>query len=85
MTNKWGSDGNSERLYFLFFLASKITADGDCSHEIKRCLLLGRKALINLDSHRTEKVSFHSKSQRKPMPKNAQTTAQLHSSHTLVK
>ena len=34
---------------FLFF-GSKITADGDCSHEIKRCLLLGRKAMINLDS-----------------------------------
>ena len=33
-----------------FFLGSKITADGDCSHEIKRCLLLGRKAMINLDS-----------------------------------
>ena len=32
------------------FLDSKITADGDCSHEIKRCLLLGRKAMINLDS-----------------------------------
>ena len=32
------------------FLASKITADGDCSHEIKRCLLLGRKAMTNLDS-----------------------------------
>ena len=31
-------------------LASKITADGDCSHEIKRCLLLGRKAMTNLDS-----------------------------------
>ena len=38
--------GNSERL----FLGSKITADGDCSHEIKRCLLLGRKAMTNLDS-----------------------------------
>ena len=35
--------------YFLF-LGSKITADGDCSHEIKRCLLLGRKAMTNLDS-----------------------------------
>ena len=35
---------------FFFFLASKITADGDCSHEIKRCLLLGRKAITNLDS-----------------------------------
>ena len=32
------------------FLGSKITADGDCSHEIKRCLLLGRKTLMNLDS-----------------------------------
>ena len=32
------------------FLGSKITADGDCSHEIKRCLLLGRKAMINLDN-----------------------------------
>ena len=34
----------------LFFLGSKITADGDCSHEIKRCLLLGRKDMTNLDS-----------------------------------
>ena len=34
----------------LIFLGSKITADGDCSHEIKRCLLLGRKAVTNLDS-----------------------------------
>ena len=34
----------------LFFFGSKITADGDCSHEIKRCLLLGRKAMTNLDS-----------------------------------
>ena len=34
----------------LFFLSSKITADGDCSHEIKRCLLLGRKVVTNLDS-----------------------------------
>ena len=39
--------GNSVRLYFG---GSKITADGDCSHEIKRCLLLGRKAMTNLDS-----------------------------------
>ena len=36
-------------IYFLF-LASKITADGDCSHEIKRCLLFGRKVMTNLDS-----------------------------------
>ena len=45
--NRWGDSGNSVRLYFL---GSKITADGDCSHEIKRCLLLGRKVMINLDS-----------------------------------
>ena len=43
----WGNSGNSIRLYFL---GSKITADGDCSHEIKRCLLLGRKIMTNLDS-----------------------------------
>ena len=47
MANRWGDSGNSDRLYFG---GSKITADGDCSHEIKRCLLLGRKAIINLDS-----------------------------------
>ena len=47
MTNRWGNSGNSDRLYFR---GSKITADGDCSHEIKRRLLLGRKAMTNLDS-----------------------------------
>ena len=46
MANRWGNNGNSDRFYFL---GSKITADGDCSHEIKRCLLLGRKAMTNLD------------------------------------
>ena len=45
MGNRWG---NSVRLYF--FLSSKIAADGDCSQEIKRCLLLGRKVMTNLDS-----------------------------------
>ena len=45
--NRWENSGNSVRLYFL---GSKITADGDCSHEIKRHLLLGRKVLTNLDS-----------------------------------
>ena len=45
MGNRWG---NSVRLYFLE--GSKITADGDCSHEIKRRLLLGRKVMTNLDS-----------------------------------
>ena len=47
MENRWGNSGNSVRLYFL---GSKITADGDCSHEIKRRLLLGRKVMTNLDS-----------------------------------
>ena len=46
MGNRWGNSGNSVRLCF----GSKITADGDCSHEIKRCLLLGRKVMTNLDS-----------------------------------
>ena len=47
MGNRCGNSGNSVRLYFL---DSKITADGDYRHEIKRCLLLGRKVMINLDS-----------------------------------
>ena len=47
MANRWGNNGNSDRLYFL---GLKITSDGDCSHEIKRCWLLGRKSLTNLDS-----------------------------------
>ena len=46
MANRRGNNGNSDRLYFL---GSKITADGDCSHEIKRRLLLGRKAMTSLD------------------------------------
>ena len=44
---RWGNSGNSVRRYFL---GSKITADGDCSHEIKRRVLLGRKVMTNLDS-----------------------------------
>ena len=47
MANRWGNNGNSDRLYFL---GSKITADSDCINEIKRCLLLGRKTMTNLDS-----------------------------------
>ena len=43
MANRWGNNGNSQRRYF-------ITADGDCSHEIKRHLLLGRKAMRNQES-----------------------------------
>ena len=47
MVSRWGNNGNSDRLYSL---GSKITADGDCSHKIKRCLLLRRKVMTNLDS-----------------------------------
>ena len=47
----WQIDGETEETVTDFiFLGFKITADGDCSHEIKRCLLLGRKVMINLDS-----------------------------------
>ena len=47
----WEIDGETgETVSDFIFLGSKITADGDCSHEIKRCLLLGRKAMTNLDS-----------------------------------
>ena len=47
----WQIDGETmETVRDFIFLLSKITADGDCSHEIKRCLLLGRKAMTNLDS-----------------------------------
>ena len=48
MANRWGNSGNCERLYFGG--GCKITADGDCSHEIKRCLLLARKVMTNLES-----------------------------------
>jgi len=48
MRNRWGNSRNRVRLYF--WGGSKITADGDCSHEIKRRLLLGRKVMTNLDS-----------------------------------
>ena len=47
MENRWGNNGNSDRL---ILGGSKITADGDCSHEIKRCFLFGRKAMTNLHS-----------------------------------
>ena len=47
----WQIDGGKvETVTDFIFLGSKITVDGDCSHEIKRCLLLGRKAMTNLDS-----------------------------------
>ena len=47
MANRWINSGDSGHF---MFLGSKITADGDCSHEIKRCLLFGRKVMTNLDS-----------------------------------
>ena len=47
MANRWGNNGNNARLYFL---GSKITANGDCSQEVKRRLLLGDKAMTNLGS-----------------------------------
>ena len=47
----WQRDGETmETVADFIFLGSKITADGDCSHEIKRCLLRGRKVMINIDS-----------------------------------
>ena len=47
----WQIDGEPvETVADFIFLGSKLTADGDCSHEIKRCLLLGRKVMTNLDS-----------------------------------
>ena len=50
-TTSWHIDGETvETVTDCIFLGSKITADGDCSHEIKRCLLLGRKVMTNLDS-----------------------------------
>jgi len=49
--SSWQIDGETmERITDFIFLGSKITGDDDCSHEIKRCLLLGRKAMAKLDS-----------------------------------
>ena len=58
MANRRESNGNSDRL---FVLGSKITADGDCSHEIKRYLLLGRKAMTNLDSMLKSRITLPTK------------------------
>ena len=50
-TTSWEIDGETvETVSDFIFLGSKITTNGDCSHEIKRCLLLGRKVMTNLDS-----------------------------------
>ena len=58
----WQMDGETvETVADFIFLGSKITADGDCSHEIKRCLLLGRKVMTNLDSILKSRHYFVSK------------------------
>ena len=60
----WQIGEKVEAVTVFIFLASKITADGDCSHEIKRCLLFGRKAMINLDSIlKSNKLRQHIKKQ----------------------
>ena len=51
LITSWQTEGEKvEAVTDFIFLGSKVTVDGDCSHEIKRCLLLGRKAMTNLDS-----------------------------------
>ena len=56
----WEIDGETvETMFRLYFLGSKITADGDCSHEIKRCLLLERKVMKNTDRDITLPTKVH--------------------------
>ena len=50
LITSWQIEGKQWKQWYFIFLGSKITADGDCSHKIKRWLLLGRKAMANLDS-----------------------------------
>ena len=59
MANRWINNGNSERFYSFF--GFKITADGDCSHEIKRCLLLGRKTMTDLDILKSRDITLLTK------------------------
>ena len=65
----WEIDGETvETVSDFNFLGSKITADGDCSHEIKRCLFLGRKVMTNLDSMlKSRDVIFPTKVQRQSL------------------
>ena len=60
MANIWGNNGKSDRFYFIF-LGSKITADGDYSHEIKRHLLFGIKVMTNIDGILKSRDMFSSK------------------------
>ena len=58
----WQIDGETMETVTDYFLGSRITADGDCSHEIKRCLLLGRKFITNLDSvFKNRDITFFNK------------------------
>ena len=58
----WEIDGETVESSDCIFLGSRITADGDCSHEIRRCLLLGRKVMTNLDSIlRSRDITFPTK------------------------
>ena len=58
----WQIDGEMmETVTDFIILGSKITANGDCSHEIKRCLLLGRKAMTNLDSLKNKDITLPTK------------------------
>ena len=58
----WQINGETMEKMRLYFLSSKITADGDCSHEIKRCLLLGRKVMTNLDNIlKSREITFANK------------------------
>ena len=63
LITSWQLDGETvETVTDFIFLGSKITADSDCSHEIKRCLLLGRRVMINLDSIlKTRDITFPTK------------------------
>ena len=62
MGDRWGNRGNRGNSVRVYFLGSKITADGDCSHEVKRCLLLGRKVMTNLDSiFKSRDITFPTK------------------------
>ena len=58
----WEVDGETvERVSDFIFLGSRITADGNCSHEIKRCLLLGRKVMANLESIQKQDITLPTK------------------------
>ena len=60
LITSWQIDGETmETMTDFIFLVSKITVDGDCSHEIKKCMLIGQKAITNIDSILTKKQRHH--------------------------